>query len=200
MKIYITRHGETEWNKAGRMQGWNNSDLTQKGIDNAQKLGQALKDIPFDCVYCSPLGRAIQTANCIVGLRNIPIIYDENLKEMNFGIWEGMTHDVVEANYKEEHFNLWNMPTNYKPVSGEDFMTLIARARTVFDTLTHLENVENILVVSHAIFIKAFFCVAKGYTLGEFWNPPFMKDTCLSILEIKDNKCHFILEGDTSHL
>ena len=57
MKIYITRHGETKWNIQGRMQGWKNSDLTEKGIENAKKLGKSLKEINFDCIYSSPSGR-----------------------------------------------------------------------------------------------------------------------------------------------
>ena len=200
MKIYITRHGETMWNKQGRMQGWNNSNLTEKGVDNAKKLGKALKDIPFDTIYCSPLGRAVETAECIVGERKIPIILEDNLKEMNFGTWEGMTHDNVKTQYPDAHFKLWNTPEVYEPVDGEDFETLLGRARKVLEMLVSLENIENILVISHAIFIKAFYVVAKDYTLKELWNPPFMRDTCLSILEIENGNLQFILEGDTSHL
>ncbi|QIB27248.1 histidine phosphatase family protein [Caloranaerobacter azorensis] len=94
MKIYITRHGETEWNKLGKMQGWKDSNLTIKGIEDAKKLGKSLAHIEFDKIYCSPLRRAIDTANYIKGDKNTEIIITESLKEMGFGSWEGMEYVI----------------------------------------------------------------------------------------------------------
>lgn len=54
MKLYIIRHGQTEWNLAGRLQGWQNSNLTEEGIKNAERLSDRLKDIHFDYIYSSP--------------------------------------------------------------------------------------------------------------------------------------------------
>ncbi len=51
--------------------------------------------------------------------------------------------------------------------------------------MKHLRDVENVLVVSHAIYIKALYSILKGYSLKEFWNPPFIEDTCLTILDIQ---------------
>ena len=70
MKLYITRHGETQWNTEKKMQGWQNSDLTGQGIENATRLGERLKDVDFSNIYSSPLGRAMDTANHIKGDRN----------------------------------------------------------------------------------------------------------------------------------
>ena len=82
MKLYITRHGETEWNKISKMQGWQNSALTEKGIENAIKLSERLNDIDFAHIYSSPLGRALDTAKYIRGNRSIEIITCEELKEI----------------------------------------------------------------------------------------------------------------------
>lgn len=200
MKIYITRHGETEWNKAGKMQGWKNSNLSEKGIQNAKKLGESLKDIDFDCIYCSPLGRAIETAKCIRGSKNTEIIPKEALKEMGFGLWEGMEHTKVQELYATEQFNLWNKPHLYEPVEGESFEELLCRTRQVLNEIINNSEHENILIVSHAILIKAIYAIIKNYSLEDFWNPPFMHDTCLTILEMKDNEISIILEADVSHL
>ena len=201
MKIYITRHGETEWNIAGRLQGWKNSDLTEKGAENAKKLGLYLKEISFDKIYCSPAGRALQTANYIIGDRKLEITIEEKLKEMGFGIWEGLRHDEVKELYPEQQDNLWNKPHLYEPVEdGESYKDILKRAKEFIDMLKKEEVAENILVVSHAAFIKALYSVIKNLKVEEFWSPPFMYDTCLSILEIKDNNLNLILEADVSHL
>lgn len=200
MRVYITRHGETAWNQEGKMQGWENSSLSLKGIENAKKLGHYLKDIEFNYVYCSPLGRAIETATHIIGNKPVEITYYEELKEMNFGKWEGMKHTDIELLYSEERNNFWNNPIKYKSIEGENFSDLLARARIFIEELKQLKDIENVLVVSHAIYIKALYSVIKGYSLNEFWNPPFIHDTSLTILNIQDSEIEIELEADTSHL
>ena len=79
-------------NKESKMQGWKNSDLTEKGVENAKKLGESLKNVEFDYIYCSPLGRAVDTAKYIRGNKDTEITIIESLKEMGFGVCEGMEH------------------------------------------------------------------------------------------------------------
>jgi broad specificity phosphatase PhoE len=200
MKIYLTRHGETQWNTQGRMQGWKNSDLTEKGIDNAKKLGASLKDINFDYIYSSPLGRAIETANCIKGNKDTQIILKDSLKEMGFGLWEGMEHLKVKELYPVQLSNFWNKPNLYEPIDGESFEEVLFRTRETLKELINLDSYENILVVSHTVFIKAVYAILKDYSLQEFWNPPFMNDTCLTVLEVENKEIRIILEADISHL
>ena len=138
MKIYITRHGETIWNTEGKMQGRLNSNLTEKGICHARKLGSYLSDIPFDKLYCSPAGRAIQTAENIIGNRDINLSILNDLAEMSFGCWEGMTHLQVKEKYELEHYNFWNKPENYIPIDGESFDELINRAKHVLKIITEV--------------------------------------------------------------
>ena len=200
MKIYITRHGETQWNKEGRMQGWNNSDLTEKGKDCARKLGQRLNHIDFDCIYCSPLGRAIETANHIKGHKDIKIIINEDLKEMGFGSWEGMEHTKIEELNKEQQYHFWNKPHLYEPIDGESYQELIERVKKALNDIINNDCGENILIIAHAAVIKAIYLIIKNHSLEEFWGPPFMEGTSLTVLEIDGDKKRFILEGDISHL
>ena len=200
MKIYFTRHGETLWNTLGKMQGRQNSDLTEKGLSNAKKLGLALNNIDFDVVYCSPSGRAIQTATAIIGDRDIELIKNDNLLEMNFGIWEGMTHDEVGELYPVEKHNFWNIPENYETMGGETFEEILSRVRTFLTEIITNPNLETVLLVSHAITTKTIYAVLNDCELSEFWNSPFVSDTCLSIVEIKDGQISFLLECDTNHL
>lgn len=199
MKIYITRHGETEWNKQGRMQGWKNSNLTQKGVDNAIKLGESLKHIDFDYIYCSPLGRAIDTANYIRGDKNTEITIINALKEMGFGVYEGMKNEKVKELYEQQQYNFWNKPHLYETIEGERFEELIHRVNQVLNNIINTTG-ENILIVTHTLVIKALYLIIKNRSLEDFWKPPFMYDTCLTVLEVKGKKIEIILEADISHL
>lgn len=200
MKLYITRHGETEWNKAGKMQGWKNSNLTEKGAANARTLGRSLNHIEFDCIYCSPLGRAIETANHIRGDKATEIILWEDLKEMSFGVWEGLCHEEIEEMYPDEHYNFWHRPHRYRSIDGESYQELIDRVSKAIEDIAKAEKGDNILIVAHAAVIKAIYTIIKKQSLEEFWQPPYMNDTCLSIIEVNDDGLSFVLEADVSHL
>ena len=200
MRIYITRHGETEWNKAGKMQGWQNSNLTRKGTANAKKLGESLKHIEFDHIYCSPLGRALDTAESIRGYKNTEITIKESLKEMGFGCWEGVELTELEELYPVQKYNFWHKPHLYEPVDGESYEELIGRVSVVFDEIVSNTSANNVLIVTHAAVIKAMYSIIKGLNLENFWEPPYIHDTCLTLLEAVNGEVRFILEADTSHL
>ena len=89
MKIYLVRHGETDWNQAGRLQGQTDIDLDAQGFAQAAGAAERLKEVPFEIAFCSPLIRARHTAETIVGERKITLTTDERLRELNFGPWEG---------------------------------------------------------------------------------------------------------------
>lgn len=84
--FYIIRHGETVFNRKGRIQGWCDSPLTDLGVSQAKQLGKELKNVPFDVCFCSTSERAIDTANSILEGRNVKIIPSKNLKEQSFVI------------------------------------------------------------------------------------------------------------------
>lgn len=81
--FYIIRHGETVFNRKGRIQGWCDSPLTDLGVSQAKQLGKELKNILFDVCFCSTSERAIDTANYILGGRNVKIIPSKKLKEQS---------------------------------------------------------------------------------------------------------------------
>ena len=135
LTLYITRHGETEWNIQKKMQGWQDSELTESGIKNAMHLGNSLKKTSINAVYSSPSNRTQKTAEVICGDRIIPIIIDENLKEINMGLWEGKTQSYIQENYPEEFNSFWDNPQNYNPVGGETFFETLERVREVLDRI-----------------------------------------------------------------
>lgn len=148
MKIYLVRHGETDWNQAGRLQGQTDIDLDAQGFAQAAGAAERLKEVPFEIAFCSPLIRARHTAETIVGERKITLTTDERLRELNFGPWEGT--DVRKI--REGDNSPFTDPGSYLPPEGaESFAQLYARSgEFVKQVLLPLEGTyETVLVVAH---------------------------------------------------
>ena len=89
MLLYVVRHGVTAWNRLRKVQGRADIPLAEEGVRLAEKTGEALRNVPFDLCFSSPLKRAVQTAEYILGDRKIPVITDERIQEIDFGVLEG---------------------------------------------------------------------------------------------------------------
>ena len=121
MKLYIIRHGETSWNVQRRLQGASDTDLNENGITLAKRTGEALKEIPFDLCFTSPLKRAKMTAELILAGRDISIYDDERLREISFGEWEGRDSALLPA-HMLDNFSIIQRSTNLRKagrVSGK---------------------------------------------------------------------------------
>lgn len=200
MDIYLVRHGQTEWNEERRFQGWKDSALTAKGRDDSRKLAESLVHIEFDQIYSSPLGRAMETARYIKTGRDLEIIPYEAFKEMNFGEWEGMLDKDVKTLYPEEHFNFWNRPHLFKPFGGESFEELRERVEKGLYGLLEMAEGERVIVVSHTFVIKTILSIINNYPIDDFWHPPFLHSTSLTVIRVEDGQMESIIEGDISHL
>lgn len=201
MKLYLVRHGQTIWNSEKRMQGWENSDLTDRGIEEAKKLGEKLNKIDFSKVYSSPAGRALQTAEYASGKPRNEMGLIEGFKEMGFGVWEGEYFENFQGEEKIEFEKVWNDPVNYRPKGGETFQQVEERAKKSFDELLERHQGEEILVVSHGVLIRVLMSVIKGVELKDIWNQPVIGNTSLTIVEFsEDGSFNIISEGDISHL
>ena len=93
MSLLITRHGQTDWNLKRKVQGKTDIELNTKGIEQAEEVAKKLVNEPIDLIICSPLVRAKQTAEIINRNRNIPIIYDNSISEIDYGEFEGIRDD-----------------------------------------------------------------------------------------------------------
>jgi probable phosphoglycerate mutase len=181
------------------MQGWQDSELTENGIKNAMHLGNSLKKTSIDAVYSSPSNRTQKTAELILGDRNIPIINDANLREINMGVWEGETQSCIQENYPEEFNSFWNAPQNYNPVGGETFFETLERVREVLNRINSEHDSGNVLIVTHSVVIKCLISIFKNSPIEKLWDPPYIHDTSLTVVEVHENEYKVILEGDISH-
>ena len=188
MKIYLVRHGETDWNQAGRLQGQTDIDLDAQGFAQAAEAAERLKEVPFEIAFCSPLIRARHTAETIVGERKITLTTDERLRELNFGPWEGT--DVRKI--REGANSPFTDPGSYLPPEGaESFAQLYARSgEFVKQVLLPLEGTyETVLVVAHGALNRSirmrcwiFRSATSGISIWatvllRFWNAG--KESCL---------------------
>ncbi len=124
MKIYLVRHGETDWNQAGLLQG-RRILLSMPRIGAGPRCGGAVKEVPFEIAFCSPLIRAKRTAEIIIGDRKITLTTDERLRELNFGPWEGVDIRTIRDAASQP---FTNPAAIFHPRSGE-LCTVVSKKR-----------------------------------------------------------------------
>ena len=151
--VYIIRHGETEWNLKGIHQGHKNSDLTQKGKEQADRLGQRFKEsnLAFNSIYSSDLGRSLDTAHRIcepIGQKE-QIIKIECLRERALGVLEGLTYDEIKEKLPKDYLEHTSGNPNYKPEGGESWKDTHDRVERAFNEIVKNHENEQILCVTH---------------------------------------------------
>ncbi len=142
MKILVTRHGQTDWNVEKRIQGRTDIELNNKGIEQAYKTKENLKNGKIDLIICSPLKRAKQTADIINIDRNIPVIYDERLLEICYGENEGKLHNDFDYD------GFWSIVNTHEYKDAENVNEFIKRVHNFLNDLKNRKE-ENILIVTH---------------------------------------------------
>ena len=143
MKIFLVRHGQTDWNVKHKVQGKADIELNDTGVAQANETSSKLNHITIDLIICSPLKRAMQTAQIINKGRNIPIIYDERISERDFGEMEGKHQE--EFDFK----GFWSYQRNIKYESAENIQDFFDRIYAFLDNITEKYRDKNILLVNH---------------------------------------------------
>ena len=167
MRIYFTRHGETEWNRAGIIQGQDDSPLTEEGIEMGKILREKCKDIHFDAVYSSDLGRAYDTAKIICPDRHI--IKTSLLREIDVGYWSGKNIKDVRREDRWLHSLYFDNPHKYNRIDGESLYDLRRRVEKFFEYAVYPELDKNILIVTHGVTIVAMYSIMENVPMEKFW-------------------------------
>ncbi|MED5016752.1 histidine phosphatase family protein [Paenibacillus chibensis] len=197
--IYLVRHGETEWNVDHRMQGHQDSPLTELGVKQAEWLGESLRNEPIDIVYSSSSRRAYRTAEIIKGDREIDIHTLDEFKEINLGIWEGKTQAEVKANDPEQFHYFWNDPAEYKVQGSETFEDVFNRVMNGLNQIIQNNEGRSILLVTHTVVVKLIMSYFEGRPMKDLWNPPYIHPACLCKIAIEGGKPEILLHGDITH-
>jgi alpha-ribazole phosphatase len=154
MKIILVRHGQTEWNALKKYQGQIDIPINNVGRDQAARAGKYLADREkVEAIYCSDLSRTRETADIIAGSLNLKPIPDKRLRELSFGLWEGLTFTEVYEKYPQEFDNWYNDTFKIKVPEGESFNDLIERALSVIKEIIN-KHTGTVVVVTHGGVVK----------------------------------------------
>ena len=194
MNIYVTRHGETEWNTYWKLQGRSNTVLNEKGREQAclTHNGFVEAGISFDRIYSSPLKRAVETAVLMTEKSESEIIKDDRLIEFCFGKAEGKTPDERNEDPELKDFHLFfDEPEKYVALEGaESFESVLKRTAAFWeDEIKPLEKTEiqNILVVTHGGTMQSLLLHIDGRSLKDYWKTKMSNCTINKI--VLENGC-----------
>jgi alpha-ribazole phosphatase/probable phosphoglycerate mutase len=185
LKVILLRHGETPYNADGnRYCGRTDIGLTEKGILQAQKVFTALKNLPIDAVYASPLVRACKTAEIASG--NGPVITDARIIEADFGLWEGKTKEEFIA----ENPELWQQwmkdPQNTKAGgTGETGGEIVKRVNDFFEEMNVKHNNQTIMVVAHNGINRLYMASKLGMPLS-YYRRIEQENSSITLFELDD--------------
>jgi broad specificity phosphatase PhoE len=176
MKIYLIRHGETDWNIQGRFQGREDIALNENGIAQAKQCGLALKGEHFAAIITSPLIRAKKTASIIADCLEVKkIIVEEGITERDFSKVSGMTPKEREAFYASGQQD-----------DKEPWENLCRRMIANITKYARMFNNENIIMVSHGASINSVLSVLSNGEIGT--RKTILKNTCINIIDYEDDK------------
>ncbi|MCM3783389.1 histidine phosphatase family protein [Neobacillus mesonae] len=198
--IYIVRHGQTEWNVLGKMQGHHDSPLTDLGVRQALWLGESLAQAPIDAIYSSSSGRAVHTAELIRGKREIPIIQTDLLREMNLGSWEGLTQEELKLEAPVRYNQFWNDPEQFAAEGGETYPDTMRRAQEELEAILRNDRGKTVLLVTHTVVVKLLMTYIEQRSLRTLWDLPYIHPASVcKIVFNEDNKPEILLHADISH-
>ena len=197
MQLILIRHGETLWNKEGRVQGTSDVELSFMGKKQAELLALSLKDHPIEAIHASPLKRAYQTAEIINEFHHLDIQIHRNLMEMDQGDFEGLSFKELMAG-KKDFLQKWiSDPASVKMPNGESLAELQERAWRTMEEI--IGKSKNALVVSHNFTIAAILCHLRNISLAEF-RSACVDTASKTIVRLGDKEAIIDLLNDRSHL
>jgi broad specificity phosphatase PhoE len=199
VNIILVRHGETDWNTEQVFRGRIDVPLNQVGLSQAEAVGHFLKGRDLDALFSSPLKRAFETARMLAKGRNLEIVAEEGLIDINFGLWQGMSHQKVREDFKDLYSRWISEPHKVIFPEGESLREVSARSQKVLDTIVKNNPGRTVVLVSHRVINKVLLCSVLGLKLSHFWN--IRQDTCaVNCFEYKKGNYYLTLLNDTCHL
>lgn len=163
-RLILVRHGETQANREMRYIGSRDDALTERGHTQAQQIAEALAFLPVTAVYSSPLERAYHTALPIAIRHRLEVQVVDDLRECDFGRWEGLSRAevIASSSHNAEHLQAWLRDTRVAPPNGESIEAMHKRVQTVVEQLVQAHADQTLVIVSHVGPIKALLCAALG--------------------------------------
>jgi broad specificity phosphatase PhoE len=186
-RLYLIRHGETLANREYRYIGTRDDPLSEHGQTQALQLAEALSELPIAAVYSSPLQRTYHTALPIAARHGLKVQSVDDLRECNFGTWEGLSRAEVLERSPEDNQRLreWEQNTSVAPPGGESFEALQRRVCAAVERLAQAHPDQAIVLVSHVGPIKVLLSAALGAPLTSAFRI-FLDPATISVVDWRD--------------
>ena len=199
-EIIIIRHGETEWNKTGRFQGHSDVPLSAEGRTQAAALGKNLVVDHVDAIYASDLTRAMETAAPLAQRFGLEVISDPQLRELNFGAWEGRNFNDVNAENPNAMKNFYTDPEQADIPESEPFPEFQRRIAGRVREIVARERGKRIVIVSHGASIRILLADILSMPIRSIWHLSQLNTAVNKIRFEDDGFAVVTLMNDTSHL
>lgn len=199
MRLYLLRHGQTEWNIEGKIQGKTDIPLNETGLRQARCLAEGMREREISAVYSSPLLRAAQTAEILAEEKGLSVSVLPELREVDFGLWEGRSWTEVDAEFHED-FRRWEEnPAEYMPTGGESRESCRERCRAAMEQIL-AGAVTDAAIVAHGGILAhvADYLLRNQKEKEEI----IVKNASISIIEYDSSTemGRLLLLNDTAHL
>ena len=200
-RVFLVRHCQASGNLDGVFQGSIDTDITQTGQQQLEQLRERFRLQKLDAVYSSPLLRARRTADAVNFYHGLPVRIEQDLREIDAGVWEGEKWSEFPVKYPEDTLN-WNLyPWRFAPQGGEPMQQVYDRVWQVMQRIVCENPHSDIAVISHGCAIRNIMCHAYGYEIEQLGEIDWYEQTSVTTLEFDEQGQPVIVdENDTSHL
>lgn len=199
-RIFLCRHGETDWNRERRFQGRLDPPLNANGRRQAVALAGVLEKVSLAAVYSSPQQRAHSTAELIAERHGLAVQRDPDLAEIDHGQWNGLLYGDVQARFGEGLQEWLTTPEKSKFPGGEILADVQRRALSVFEAVCGSHGGRNVTILSHDAVIRSILLSILGMPLSSFWSLK-QGNTCINVVERSEGgRPRVTLMNDLCHL
>ncbi|MCP3097748.1 histidine phosphatase family protein [Myxococcus sp. K15C18031901] len=198
-ELILLRHGETEWNALGRLQGHQDSPLSAEGLRQADALATRLSTLPFTALYSSDLGRALQTAQRISHRTGHSVRSDARLRERGLGILEGLTREQARQRHPDVFAAYATNAPDFVVPGGESSLQRLGHAVACLGELGARHPGERVVIVTHGGVLSSFF----RHSLGIPADTPrafSVLNACWNQFDYHDGGFRLVTWGDINHL
>ncbi|HEX2440510.1 MAG TPA: histidine phosphatase family protein [Methylomirabilota bacterium] len=170
MRLLLARHGESLWNAERRFQGATDIALSDRGRAQAEALARGLRGYRVRAAYVSPYRRAVETAERALRGTGVPLVIDEELRELSLGEWEGCTVEEVRARDGDPYVAWLRAPHDCPPPGGEPLPVVSERVQAALARIAAAHPAgDDVLVVAHGGVISVYACYLLGCSFNDLW-------------------------------
>jgi phosphoserine phosphatase len=200
VRLFLVRHGETDWNKLGRFQGQNNIGLNDRGLAQAKDTARAAIAWKLSALYSSPLYRTMQVAEEISRLVGVSVIPETRFQELDLGELNGVTGEAMQSGWPQVYETWRNKPGIVVLPGGESLAQLQERAwQAVIDLVQAHTGDDTVAVISHNFTIRAICSKLLGMPLANF-HRTYLSLGSVSVIESGQRGWRLLSYNSTCHL